>query len=90
MAPRAARARRAPSQAAAQDVASDLRQRRARRARGRRIEARQTPPYIGGRIWLARATFARVRAGGAPLPKVMMLDEVDSFPTGELTVWAAG
>jgi hypothetical protein len=67
------------------------RKRRARRARGRRIEARQNIPYIGGRTWLARATFARVRAGGAPLPRVMMLDEVDSFPTGELTVeqWAA-
>jgi hypothetical protein len=54
------------------------RKRRARRARGRSIEARRNPPYVGGRIWLARQTFARVRAGGAPLPRVM-LDEIDSF-----------
>jgi hypothetical protein len=55
------------------------RKRRARRARGRRIEARRNHPYVGGRIWLARQTFARVRAGGAPLPRVIMLDEIDSF-----------
>jgi hypothetical protein len=54
------------------------RKRRARRARGRRIEARQNPPYVGG-SWLARQTFARVRAGGAPLPRGIMLDEIDSF-----------
>jgi hypothetical protein len=67
------------------------RKRRARRARGRRIKARRNPPYIGGRVWLARQTFARVRAGGAPLPRVIMLDEIDSFPTGGLTIeqWAA-
>jgi len=67
------------------------RKRRARRARGRRIEARRNPPYVGGRVWLARQTFARVRAGGAPLPKVVTLDEVDSLPTGELSVeqWVA-
>ncbi len=32
------------------------RKRRARRARGKRIEARRNPPYnIGGRVWLASA-----------------------------------
>jgi len=31
------------------------RKRRWRRARGRRIEARRKPPYVGGRIWLAGA-----------------------------------
>jgi hypothetical protein len=63
------------------------RKRRARRARGRRIEARRKPPYVGGRIWLASA---RSSFRSHPLPKVMMLDEVDSFPTGALTVerWA--
>ncbi len=64
------------------------RKRRARRARGRRIEARQNIPYVGGRIWLASSTPGfRTHL----LPRVMMLDEVDSFPTGKLTVeqWAA-
>jgi hypothetical protein len=63
------------------------RKRRARRARGRRIDGRWNPPYFGGRIWLASA---RSSFRSHPLPKVMMLDEVDSFPTGDLTVerWA--
>jgi hypothetical protein len=64
------------------------RKRRARRARGRRIAARRNTPYVGGQIWLASA-----RSGfrSYPPPKVMLLDEVDSFPTGELTIeqWAA-
>jgi hypothetical protein len=63
------------------------RKRRARRARGRRIAARRNTPYVGGQIWLASA-----RSGfrSYPPPKVMLLDEVDSFPTGELTIeqWA--
>ena len=55
------------------------RKRRARRDRGRRIKAMQHHPYVGGPIWLARLALARVRAGGVPLPKLMMLDEVDSI-----------
>jgi hypothetical protein len=55
------------------------RKRRARRARGRRIEARQNPPYVGGRIWL---TSARSGFRSYPLPRVMMLDEIDSFDCG--------
>jgi hypothetical protein len=52
------------------------RKRRARRARGRRIEARRNTPYVGGRIWLASA---RLGFKSFPLPRVMMLDEIDSF-----------
>jgi hypothetical protein len=51
------------------------RKRRARRARGRRIEARRNTPYVGGWISLAGARCFR----SYPLPKVMILDEVDSF-----------
>jgi hypothetical protein len=60
------------------------RKRRARRARGRRIEARRNTPYFGGQIWLASA-----RSGfrSYPPPKVMLLDEINSFPTGEPPGW---
>jgi hypothetical protein len=67
------------------------RKRRARRARGRRIENRR--PYSSAALAMACIWLASARSGfrSHPLPRVMMLDEVDSFPTGELTVeqWAA-
>ncbi len=71
------------------------RKRRARRARGRRIEAMRNTPssmqrvFSGGWISLAGA-----RSGfrSHPLPKVMILDEIDTFlnpSMGEPWEWQA-
>jgi hypothetical protein len=65
------------------------RKRRARRARGRRIEARRNTPYVGGWIWVT-GLQAGLRSDRSKWG-TLLYDEVDSFPTGELTVaqWAA-
>ena len=55
------------------------RKRRARRARGRLIEGRWNPPYVGGRIWLASA---KLGFRSYPLPRVMVFDEIDRFDSG--------
>jgi len=65
------------------------RKRRARRARGRRIEARRNTPYVGGRIWVTGRQVG-LRSDRSKWT-TLLYDEVDSFPTGELTIeqWAA-
>jgi hypothetical protein len=49
------------------------RKRRWRRARGRRIENKRNPPYVGGRIWLASAGRG---FKSYPLPRVTILDDM--------------
>ena len=56
------------------------RKRRARRARGRRIEGRRKPPYVGGRIWVI-GRQAGLRSDRSKWT-TLLLDEVDSFNCG--------
>ena len=60
------------------------RKRRWRRARGRQIEARRNPPYVGGPIWVIgrQAGLRSDRSKWATLLFGCILDEADSFNCG--------